>query len=105
MKVDFEGLGPAYKSYMGACVSIIFIIITLIFFYVKCMTLYNRSHVEITSALAERVHAQDFKFSSEQDFFVAAAITAYDSETESPADLHKYGELVFYHEGWNATDG
>ena len=43
MKVDFEGAGPAYKSYMGAAVSIIFIVLSSIFLYSKFMILVNVS--------------------------------------------------------------
>ena len=36
--------------------------------------------------------------------FVAAALTAYDNETEEPEDLHKYGELFFEYIGWGEDD-
>ena len=45
MKVDFEGNGPAYKSYMGAAVSIAFIALSAIFLYSKILVLYNVSQV------------------------------------------------------------
>ena len=95
MKVDFEGSGPAYKSYMGACVSITFIVLSSIFLYIKISTIYNDSHVSIFSTIAEGALHQSDKFTSKQGLFVAAAITAYDNETELPADLEKYGELIF----------
>ena len=40
------------------------------------------------------------KFTPEEGFFVAAAITAYDSETESIEVPERYGELVIEHYGW-----
>ena len=43
MKVDFDGAGPAYKSYMGAAVSITFIVLSSIFLYSKILVLYNIS--------------------------------------------------------------
>ena len=55
MKVDFEGAGPAYKSYMGAAVSIIFIVISIIFLISKILILVNNSQVIITSKVLEDV--------------------------------------------------
>ena len=40
------------------------------------------------------------KFSPEEGFFVAAALTAYDSETEIIEVPELYGELVIEHYGW-----
>ena len=40
------------------------------------------------------------KFTPEEGFFVAAAITAYDSVEESIEIPDKYGELVIEHYGW-----
>ena len=52
------------------------------------------------------------KFTPEEGFFVAAAITAYDSVEESIEVPEKYGELVIEHYGWgnegitsNSSDG
>ena len=44
------------------------------------------------------------KFSPEEGFFIAAALTAYDLETEFIEVPEKYGELVFEHYGWG-NDG
>lgn len=51
MKLDFEGSGPAYKSYMGAAVSIIFTVMVTIFFFSKLMILVDDSHTTITTNL------------------------------------------------------
>ena len=40
------------------------------------------------------------KFTPEEGFFFAAAITAYDGETESIEVPERYGELVIEHYGW-----
>ena len=53
MKVDFEGAGPAYKSYMGAVVSIIFIVLSATFLCSKILVLYNVTHVTVSSKLIE----------------------------------------------------
>ena len=49
MKVDFEGAGPAYKSYMGATVSIIFILISATFLMNKIVVLVTSSQIMIMS--------------------------------------------------------
>ena len=41
MKVDFEGSGPAYKSYMGATVYYIFWCMLVLFFFSKLAILIN----------------------------------------------------------------
>ena len=43
MKVDFEGAGPAYKSYMGAVSSMMFIALSSIFLISKIMIIANVS--------------------------------------------------------------
>ena len=101
MKVDFEGSGPAYKSYMGATVSIIFIVISATFLLSKILILVNNSHVMITSKLLEDVIENDEKFGYSNGLFLAAALTEYDSSTE-PIDDKDYGELIFEKYGWNA---
>ena len=40
------------------------------------------------------------KFTPAEGFFVAAALTAYDSNTEIIEVPEKYGELVIEHYGW-----
>ena len=89
---------------MGAFVSILFIVLSAIFLLSKILTLYNDSQTTLTNTLAEKVIPYTQKFTGEEDFFVAAALTAYDSEAEHPEDLHRYGELVFSHYGWSAGD-
>ena len=95
IKIDFEGAGPGYKSYMGAFVSIVYIILVSVFLYSKCATLYNDTDINIKSTLLENSIHMRHVFDSKNGFFVAAAITAFDNETELPSDLAKYGELVF----------
>ena len=94
-KIDFDGNGPGYKSYMGACISILYIIMVCVFLYSKCATWLADSSIKINMTMIDGMIDQKDVFGNEQGFFVAAAITAYDSETEVPKDLHRYGELVF----------
>ena len=78
MKFDFEGTGPAYKSYMGAAVSIIFIVISTIFLYSKFLVLYNVSSVTVTSKLVEGALTDHDVFTHEHGLFIAAALSNYD---------------------------
>ena len=78
MKIDFEGAGGAYQSYMGAFVSIVFILISAIFLYSKIMVMLHVSQVTIISNLVEGAYTQDYKFTADEGFFVAAALTEYD---------------------------
>ena len=58
----------------------------------------------ITSKILEDVVPSDDKFNYQDDgFFIAAALTAYDSETESIEDP-KYGKLLFNLNGWYSTE-
>ena len=51
------------------------------------------------SALEEDAISFDYKFDSDDGFFVAAALTAYDEE-EDIIEEERYGELVIEHYGW-----
>lgn len=104
MKVDFEQAGPAYKSYMGAAVSIIFILLSATFLYKKLTVLVQNSHIMVTSKLLEDVISQDEKFSNEQGLFVAAALTEYNNESE-PIDDPLYGKLSFSRYSWDSRGG
>ena len=98
MKLD-NGI-EEQKSYMGACLTILCVLATLMFFTSKAVTLVEKSEVDIMSALVEGEIDQRDKFTAtKNEFFVAAALTVYDSNTESIEDP-KYGELVIEHYGW-----
>lgn len=101
LKVDFDGTGPAYKSYMGAVVSILYTLLSATYLYLKIVTLSNGNHVDITNTIAESVIDSTFKFTNaDSDLFIAAAITAFDNEKEMPEDMHRYGRLLFEHDRW-----
>ena len=53
MKIDFEGAGSTYQSYMGATVSVIFFSISAIFLFSKIMVLYNTSSVTVINNFTE----------------------------------------------------
>ena len=82
MKIDFEGAGPGYKSYCGAFVSISFIVMVSIFVYAKFLNLLNDSEIKISTSTIDGYFDQSKLFTSENGLFFAAALTAYDNETE-----------------------
>ena len=103
LKINFEGAGGAYMSYMGAFVSIVFIVISSIFLYSKILIMYNVSQVTIISNEVEGAFTQEDEFTAGQGFFVAAALTEYDSNTE-PIEDPTYGTLDVIHNIWDVKD-
>ena len=79
---------------MGGILTVLVMVVTLGYTYTKLVNLKDKSNADITSYMTENAIAYDAKFTGKNDgFFVAAAITAYDSETESIED-RSYGELI-----------
>ena len=69
------------------------------------MVMYYVSQVTIISNLVEQAYTDKDKFSAaENGFFIAAALTEYDMETE-PIEDPSYGELKFIHNRWGNVDG
>ena len=100
--MQFEG-GGAYVSYMGALCSLIFIMISLVFLYSKIMVLVNVSRITVISNYQVGALTYEDKYTGEDGFFVAAALTKYDSETE-PIDDPTYGDLTMEYYGWGYED-
>ena len=88
------------KSYLGACLTILALITTFLFFFAKTQSLHNRYDVDILTSTAENAVSVDDKFDTSRGFYVTAALTYYDSETEVLEDPDKYGELVAEHFQW-----
>ena len=84
---------------MGASLTIFLHLCLIMYAYTKAITLVEMNDVDIMSALIEGEIDHTEVFSSEQGFFVAAALTAYDSETEI-IEEERYGELIIEHFGW-----
>ena len=80
-------------------------ILMLMFAYTKFHTIYFRNDVDIMSAVSEFAISDDVKFTTEEGFFVAAALTEYDSNTEIIEVPEKYGELIIEHYGWGYENG
>ena len=81
-------------SYMGAVCSLILTISLIAFTLAKVNNLLAKSS-SLTTVLKEDYFTQDDVFTAtEKGFFFAAALTPYDSGTESIED-ETYGRLVF----------
>ena len=91
-------------SLLGFCLSIITALAVLGFAYTKAQTLFERKEVDIITSIA-RDHFQDNEEFSSADngFFLAAALTNYDSNTEV-LEKPEYGELLIEHYGWGNAD-
>lgn len=91
-------------SAMGACCTILFLLISVVFTYSKILVLQKKSDVTIMSSVQDNAFDDSFKFSADQGMFIAAALTAYDGNTEIIEEA-KYGELFFEHYGWGYEGG
>ena len=84
---------------MGSLLTVIGTLAILMYLCTKVVTLANKQEVDIMSALIEGALDYSEKFTAEDGFFVAVALTEYDSNTEVIEDP-RYGELVIEHYGW-----
>mmetsp|Transcript_10769 Transcript_10769/g.13475 ORF Transcript_10769/g.13475 Transcript_10769/m.13475 type:complete len:260 (+) Transcript_10769:65-844(+) len=104
MKFDH---GETHYGSLGGFACTLFLIISLLgFAYTKMQTLLQRKDTDIIEAFQESHFPDHERFNAENDgFFVAAALTNYDSNTEI-IEKPEYGELLIEHYGWgNADDG
>ena len=68
----------------------------------KFQTLIMMAEVDIHQATEEYGLDQTERFTAEDGFFVAAALTAY--KDPEPVELEEYGELVIEQYGWGNED-
>ena len=92
-----------YVSYMGAFLSAIILVTTMIFLYSKAMVLRHASDITIMMNTLEGAISFEQKFTAEDGLFIAAALTEYDSNTEI-IEKPEYGELIIEHYGWGYSD-
>ena len=64
----------------------------------------NKKDVDVFSTISDLHYTDDFVFSSEQGLNIAAAFTAYDTDTEWILD-ETYGEILFNHFSWGPQNG
>lgn len=97
MRLD-SGNG-SLKSIVGSLMSLILLGVLLLFTYLKADVLINKKDVDVLSTINDNFYTSDDIFDSSHGFNVAAAFTAFDSNTEVILDP-TYGELVFMHYYW-----
>ena len=102
MKLD--GSERILTSYFGSCLSILTFITMATFMYTKILSLAMKHEVDIMSALEENRLDFDYKFTPQDCFFVAAALTEYDTE-KNIIEEERYGELIIEHYGWGYGEG
>ena len=90
-------------SYMGTLLTVIFATLTSLFAYSKINVLINNSDITIMGSRDEGAFDHTYKFTADDGFFVAAALTEYDSNTEI-IEEDKYGEMVMAYYGWGYGD-
>ena len=79
-------------------------LVIILFTYTKVVTLVEKNDVDIMSALLEDKIDYSTKFTTQDGFFVAAALTMYDSNPE-PIEEERFGELIIEHYGWGYGEG
>ena len=92
------------RSYCGAFLSLVLLVITLIFAYSKAMVLYKGTDITIMGNEVEGVYTYENTFTADDGLFLAAALTKYDSDPEI-IEEKRYGELVISHYGWGNEGG
>ena len=102
-EMQIDGELSNTTSYMGTILTIIFVILIATFAYSKIMVLVDMGDVTVVGSTADDYFTDDDHFDSENGFFVAAALTYYDSDTEPVQDL-RYGELTIEWFGWGNDD-
>ena len=95
------------NSVFGSLLSFLLFVVVLMFAYLKADVLWNKKDVDILSTVNDNFFTPDtpgyiinYK---DNDFNVAAAFTAFDSETEEILDP-TYGELVFKRYFWGVQE-
>ena len=102
-EMQIDGELSNTTSYMGTILTIIFVILIATFAYSKIMVLVDMGDVTVVGSTADDYFTDDDHFNSEKGFFVAAALTYYDSDTEPVQDL-RYGKLTMEWFGWGNDD-
>ena len=81
------------RSIVGAFLTLILLLVTLVFTYSKVMVLYTVSDVTIVGNNSEGAFTDQDTFSADDGLFIAAALTEYDENTEV-IEEKRYGELI-----------
>lgn len=93
-----------YRSYMGSISTLIVFVFMIGYSYTKLSTLIERKYADVIKADFEQHFSDADQFSAvNNDFFLAAALTHYDSNTEI-LERKEYGELRIGRLSWGNED-
>ena len=88
---------------MGSICSIILLLITVFYAYLKFDVLRNKKDVNVLSTIKDSYFTDDDHFSYEQGLNIAVAFTKYDSERE-PILIPQIGEIVINQYKWGFNE-
>lgn len=88
---------------MGSICSIILLLITVFYAYLKFDVLRNKKDVNVLSTIKDSYFTDDDHFSYEQGLNIAVAFTAYDSERD-PILIPQIGEIVINQYKWGFNE-
>ena len=97
MKINNEE--ETLSSGCGVVLTLFLAVLMMSFIYKKVLTWHLKKDVDVMGVLKSDYFHDTDKFNAEDGLFIAAGITSYDSNT-TLTEEPRYGELVFYHEGW-----
>ena len=93
------------KSYLGTMCSVLMMMITAVYAYMKLVILIHKKDTNILSVTSDLYFTDDDVFRYSDGLNIAVAFTAYDSEREWILDK-SYGEILFNEYKWGTdADG
>ena len=102
MKVERDE--TTYTSWFGTLATILVAFFLAGFAFAKVQTLIKRKDVDIIESKQDNAFEDYEQFSSKNnDFFLAAAITNYNSN-RTITESKEYGELLIEHYGWGNSE-
>ena len=102
--MTIDGETQVSQSYLGACLTLLALVVTVLYSVQKIEILLNKKDVDVLSATKDIFYTDDDKFTYENGFNIAVAFTSYNDETEweLPAE---YGRLVINSYSWGIGEG
>ena len=97
--MKIEGTHKTYTSIMGVVLTLVFAVMTALFAYARAMVLIQKSDVTVMGSTSENEFDFNYVITPESGFFVAFALTEYNSDPEI-IEKPEYGEMVMEYYGW-----
>ena len=97
--MTIDGETQVSQSYLGAILSLLALLVTVLYSVQKIEILINKKDVDVLSATKDIFYTDDDKFTYANGFNIAAAFTSYSdlTEWELPAE---YGRLAINSFSW-----